>query len=282
MDSLKGSKLMNIVNIACYKFVTIPASVLPTLRAALKEKALGCELKGTVLLSTEGINLFLAGLREDIEAFKACLASYEYFTDLVYKESFSAEKPFTRMLVRLKKEIIPLGKPDIQPEKKTAPRLSPAEFKRWYETQEDMIVLDTRNDYEVALGTFEDAVDLHLDHFRNFADAVDLLPESAKEKPVVTFCTGGIRCEKAAEWMLQKGFKNVYQLDGGILKYFEECGGDFYNGECFVFDKRVALDSQLQETQTTQCYACRTPLTVAEQRADGSCPHCQTIQQKAV
>ena len=136
-----------------------------------------------------------------------------------------------------------------------------SELKKWYQEKHDMIVLDTRNDFEVKLGTFENAMDLHIEHFREFSDAVDLLPADLKEKPIVTFCTGGIRCEKAAELMLQKGFKNVYQLDGGILNYFEKCGGDFYRGDCFVFDQRVAVNSELKETQAKQCFDCRTPLS---------------------
>lgn len=264
---------MKIVNIAAYKFVTLKEAALPQWRIELKEKALQCDLKGTILLSTEGINLILAGSHNDIDAYKNFLERYSVFQGLFYKESFSDYKPFTRMLVRLKKEIISMGRPEIEPEQKTAPRLSPQAFKQWYQEKRDMIVLDTRNDYEFEMGTFENAVDLNLETFRAFPDAIDLLPDSMKEKPVVTFCTGGVRCEKAAQLMLDKGFKEVYQLDGGILNYFEQCGGDFYHGECFVFDQRVALDSDQRETQTTQCYACRSTLTV-EQQTNEQCPHC--------
>ena len=121
-------------------------------------------------------------------------------------------------------------------------------------------MLDTRNDYEVRIGAFDNAVDLGIKHFRDFPAALAKLPESAKKKPVVTYCTGGIRCEKAAELMSQEGFEQVYQLDGGIINYFEKCAGDHYHGECFVFDQRVALDPELKETKTVQCYACEIQL----------------------
>ena len=252
---------LSIVNISGYKFVFLSETTLPTLRDHLKEKAVACSLKGTILLSVEGINSFLAGTREQIDAFVEYLRTIPEFSDIRYKESFTDYQPFNRMLVRIKKEIIPMGNEKVIPEKKTAPYISPEELKKWYEEKRDMIVLDTRNDFEISLGTFENAVDLNIAHFRDFSDAVDLLPAEAREKPIVTFCTGGIRCEKAAELMLQKGFNTVYQLDGGILNYFEKCGGDFYNGDCFVFDQRVAVDSALKETAAKQCFDCRTPLS---------------------
>lgn len=266
---------MKFLNVAAYKFVTLDAAELPALRCALKDKAFACELKGTILLSAEGINLFLAGTQEKLGEFRDFLASFSAFQDLWFKESFSDYQPFTRMLVRLKKEIISMGHREVQPEKKTAPYVSPEQLKSWYESKKDMIVLDTRNDYEIELGAFDEALDLNLDTFRGFPDAVAMLPKSLKQKTIVTYCTGGIRCEKAAEYLLQQGYENVYQLEGGILNYFEKCGGEHYQGECFVFDKRVALDPELKETQTAQCYACRAPLPPADQRADGVCPYCQ-------
>jgi UPF0176 protein len=262
-----------IVNLSGYRFVTIKETQLTELRANLKNKALECQLKGTILLSVEGINAFLAGTREQVDQFVSYLRTMSEFADIWFKESFSEYQPFNRMLVRIKKEIIPIRKDSIVPEKKTAPYVSPEELKQWYAEKRDMIVLDTRNEYEVQLGTFENAMDLHLAHFNEFDEAVDFLPQELKEKTIVTFCTGGIRCEKAAELMAQKGFKNVYQLNGGILNYFEKCGGDFYNGECFVFDQRVALNSALQETDTKQCFDCRTPLKTSEV-CDAHCPQC--------
>lgn len=271
---------LSIVNISGYKFVSIPEAQLPALRSDLREKALLFDLKGTILLSKEGINSFLAGTRENIDAFVSYLRSIPEFSDIWYKESFTDYQPFNRMLVRLKKEIIPMNISSVIPEKQTAPYVSPAELKKWYEEKRDMIVLDTRNDYEIELGTFENALDLHIAHFREFADAVDLMPAEMKEKPVVTFCTGGIRCEKAAELMMQKGFKNVYQLNGGILNYFEQCGGEFYHGDCFVFDQRVAVNSELKETEAKQCFDCRTPLIGGNIK---KCPHCgsESISKRA-
>ena len=248
---------MDIVNIAGYKFVSLADAVLPTLRISLKARAVALGLKGTILLAPEGINAFLAGERTTIDTFLATLHAIPEFHNMHFKESFTDYQPFNRMLVRLKKEIIPMGDGQVIPEKKTAPYLSPETFKKWYEEKHDMVVLDTRNDFEVNMGTFENAMDLHLQHFRDFPEAVDLLPENMKEKPIVTFCTGGIRCEKAAAFMLQKGFKHVYQLEGGILNYFEKCGGAFYQGDCFVFDQRVAVNSALQETAAKQCFDCR-------------------------
>lgn len=262
-----------IVNLSGYRFVSLTAERLPSMRAELKSTADDCHLKGTILLSAEGINAFLAGTRENIDLFVSFLHTYSEFAGLRFKESFTDYQPFNRMLVRLKKEIIPMNKDNVVPSIKTAPYVSPEQLRQWYQEKRDMVVLDTRNDYEIALGTFENAYDMHLKHFREFDDAIDFLPAEMKEKTVVTFCTGGIRCEKAAELMSQKGFTNVYQLDGGILNYFEKCGGDFYEGECFVFDQRVAVNSALQETNAKQCFDCRTPLQTHDVQ-DGKCPHC--------
>ena len=264
---------LSIINLSGYRFVSLKETALPQLRIDIKNKAIECALKGTILLSSEGVNAFLAGTRENIDNFLIFFRSIPEFSDIWFKESFTNYQPFNRMLVRIKKEIIPIRNENILPEKKTAPYVTPEELKQWYSEKRDMIVLDTRNNYEVTLGTFENAMDLHLAHFNEFDEAVNFLPEALKEKTIVTFCTGGIRCEKAAELMAQKGFKNVYQLNGGILNYFEKCGGDFYNGECFVFDQRVAVNSALQETETKQCFDCRTPLKSNDIR-DGKCPHC--------
>lgn len=262
-----------IINISAYRFVSLPEHLLPEIKNDLLSKAKTLSLKGTILLSTEGINLFVAGLEDNISAFFHHLDNYKAFENLEKKRSVSQDKPFTRMLVRIKKEIISMGREEIQPEKATAPHLSPEEFKRWYDENKNMLVLDTRNTYEVELGTFKQAIDLNIESFRDFPEAVVEISDEDKAKPVVTFCTGGIRCEKAAQFMLNHGFKEVYQLDGGILNYFEKCEGEHYQGECFVFDKRVAVDTALNETDTTQCYACRMPLK--PQQIASSCPYCQ-------
>lgn len=264
----------DIINISAYRFVSLDSTRLPTIKEDLLPKAKSLDIKGTILLSTEGINLFLAGTQKHIDLFFTHLDTYPEFKALTKKLSSSHEQPFTRMLVRIKKEIISMGCPEIQPEKETAPHLDPETFRQWYQNKKQMLVLDTRNDYEVELGTFDDAIDLNIESFRDFPAAVKQLSDADKAKPIVTFCTGGIRCEKAAQYMLNLGFKEVYQLDGGILNYFEQCGGDHYRGECFVFDKRVAVNHQLQETQTTQCFACRMPLT-PDQQSD-ICIYCQS------
>lgn len=273
----EADSILPIVNIAAYKFV--PLEDLESRREHLKTYCNDLKLRGTILLSPEGINCFLAGSRESIDEFLRELRSEECFSDLEVKESFSDRQPFNRMLVRLKKEIIAFGIEDASPLKRTSPKLSPAELKQWLDEGRPVTLLDTRNDYEVKLGTFENAVDLDLDHFRNFPQAIEKLPPETKEQPMVMFCTGGIRCEKAGPFMEQMGYKNVFQLEGGILKYFEEIGGAHWNGECFVFDQRVGLDPNLQETETTQCFACQMPLTAKEQESEKyvpgqSCPHC--------
>ncbi|MCW5589823.1 MAG: sulfurtransferase [Legionellales bacterium] len=275
---------MTYLNIAAYKFVTIQPENLTPWRDALKLYTRSQGLRGTILLSPEGINLFMAGPENKIRDFQIHLATFSGCENLIYKESFSDTQPFSRMLVKIKEEIIAFGQDNIEPAKQTAPYVSPQEFKQWYENNKDMIVVDTRNDYEYRVGTFKNAVDLHIQHFRQFPEAIQHL-EDCKDKTIVTFCTGGIRCEKAAEFMRQQGFNQVYQLEGGILNYFEQCGGDFYEGECFVFDKRVALDPNLQESATIQCYACRNPLTKDDQEnCQGICPYChdQTIGQRLV
>jgi len=239
----------HFINIAAYRFVSLVDSTLPEMQMALKQRAATLELKGTILLSTEGINLCLVGTQESIDAFKIYLESWDEFKRLIYKESSSDQQPFKRMLVRIKKEIITMGHDNIQPNKTTAPYISPEQLKSWYDDNQDMIIIDTRNDYEVQLGTFDNAIALDIDCFSDLPERIEQLPEDYKTKPVVTFCTGGIRCEKAAQYMLDNGFNEVYQLEGGILNYFEQCGGAHYNGDCFVFDTRIALNTKLEETQ---------------------------------
>jgi RluA family pseudouridine synthase len=269
--------MKKIINIAAYKFVTLPE--LRLLRPRLLALCQGWELKGTILLSTEGINLFVAGAAEKIDLLLAELRGIPGLEDLSPKVSETEQQPFTRMLVRVKKEIIAFGVEGINPAQRTSPKLAAKDLKQWLDEGRPVTLLDTRNDYEVKLGTFKDARAMGIDHFREFPDAVRKLPPELKEQPIVMFCTGGIRCEKAGPFMEREGFKNIFQLDGGILKYFEECGGAHYDGECFVFDQRVGLDPSLQETEATQCFRCLTPLTVADQRdaryvSGQSCPYC--------
>jgi UPF0176 protein len=252
-----------ITNISCYKFA--PLSDLKARREALVAQCKAADLRGTILLSTEGINFFVAGPRHTVDALVDELRTWPGLAEIAPKYSSSADQPFRRMLVRIKKEIIAFGVEGIDPARNPAPKLSPRELKQWLDEGRPITLLDTRNDYEVELGTFRGAVIPHIDHFRSFPEAVAKLPPELKEQPIVMFCTGGIRCEKAGPFMQREGFREVYQLDGGILKYFEECGGAHYDGECFVFDQRVGLDPHLEESDTTVCFRCQSPIRPADQ-----------------
>ncbi|MBX3420391.1 MAG: sulfurtransferase [Pirellulaceae bacterium] len=277
MNTALDQPASGILNISTYRFV--PLDDLPGRRLRLKSLAESLELKGTILLSPEGINMFLAGPRERIEAFFEQLDGDPLLAGMQPKESLSSAPPFRRMLVRIKKEIIAFGVSEVDPIKGTSSKLPPHELKRWLDEGRPLCLLDVRNDYEIELGTFRDAQHLDIHHFRSFPQAIRRLPEAAKQQTIVMFCTGGIRCEKAGPLMEQAGFKNVYQLDGGILKYFEEVGGAHWDGSCFVFDDRVALDPQLQPTGDQLCYACQAVLHPADlqsslYRLGESCPHC--------
>jgi UPF0176 protein len=272
---------MDMINIATYKFVALDS--LQHRRDSLFALCLALQLKGTILISTEGINVCVSGTEEAIAEFKAHLLSTPEFSDLAFKESISTEQPFNRMLVKIKNEIIAFGVPSIDPVATRAPAVTPQQLKQWLDQGHDdqgneVILLDARNDYEIRLGKFQGAIDLNIHHFRDFTRALQNLDANIKQKTMVTYCTGGIRCEKAGLLLQQEGY-DVYQLEGGILNYFKECQGAHYEGECFIYDRRVALDPNLQETGTVQCFACLNPVSVAEQQLptyvpDISCPSC--------
>ena len=266
------------LNVSAYRFVTIEDTA--ALRPVLKERADRLNLRGTILLAPEGINLFVAGTETHVHAFLAALTADARFAGLETKLSWSEDQPFNRMLVKLKREIITMRRPDVDPSQTPAPRISAKRLKEWLDEGREVLLVDTRNDFEVGLGTFTGARNLHIRSFSAFPDAVskDIEPQW-RDRPVVTVCTGGIRCEKAAPAMMKAGFNEVYQLDGGILKYFEECGGAHYDGECFVFDKRVALNPDLEPSGTAQCFACQSVLSLADQASADyvygeQCPHC--------
>jgi RluA family pseudouridine synthase len=273
-----------ISNAAAYKFVQL--NELPTLRQKLRLLTRELGLRGTILLSSEGINLFIAGAPPAVEQFLAELKRAPGLEDLEVKLSPSDYQPFTRMLVRLKKEIIALGQPEIQPERYTSRKISAPELKAALDRGEDLLLLDVRNDYEVELGTFNSAVPIGLDHFRDFPQVAANLPADWRQRRIVMFCTGGIRCEKAGPVMERLGFADILQLEGGILKYFEEVGAAHYRGDCFVFDKRVAVNPELDETSAGLCYACQAVLSESDQQSPlyipgKQCPHCfQTPEQK--
>jgi len=274
-----------VVNISTYKFVEL--TNLESRRETLRRLTHEHQLRGTILLSPEGINLFVAGDRSGIDALMNHLNSDPLLADLVAKESPSDYQPFNRMLIKIKKEIIAFGIDEVAPGRETSPKLPAKELKRWLDAGKRVHLLDVRNDYEIDVGTFENAVPANVDSFREFPDAIRRLPESMKGEPVVMFCTGGIRCEKAGPFMEKAGFQEIYQLDGGILKYFEECGGDHYDGDCFVFDQRVAVDSALKETGFTQCYLCQAVVSPEQQESEEyvagkSCPACWQPPQEAM
>ena len=270
-------------NIAAYKFASLRD--LEALKSELREMCTKAGMRGTILLSPEGINIFVAAARPAIDRLLVRLRTIPELADLTAKLSESDHQPFNRMLVKIKKEIIAFGISGIDPACRPAPRLGPRQLKQWLDQGRSITLLDARNTYEVKLGTFRGAHTLDLDHFREFPTAAACLPNDLKDEPVVTFCTGGIRCEKAAPLLQKAGFAQVFQLDGGILRYFEECGGEHFEGDCFVFDKRVALDASLRETGAALCFVCQTPLTAIEQEDPRyvesiSCPHC--YKEKAV
>ena len=235
-----------VINISAYKFT--PLEDLSALKQTLLTVGTSLALKGTVLLSPEGINVFVAGDACNVDAFVSRLRAVPGLEDLTPKKSESKGQPFGRLRVKIKKEIIAFGVPGIDPARKPAPKLAPHTLKQWLDEGKPLLLLDTRNNYEVERGTFRGAIPAGIRRFRDFPTAMERLSAVPKDQPIVMFCTGGIRCEKAAPFMVREGFKHVFQLEGGILKYFEECGGAHYDGECFVFDQRDAVDAELRET----------------------------------
>ncbi len=267
----------SVVNIAGYKFEPLVDPV--DLVSLYQQKCDELELKGTMLISKNGINFSLAGTQQATDTIIAFLEEDNRFLNIPLKVTYSETQPFRRMKVRLKKEIISLGRKDINPRELTGERISPQDLKNLLDNKEDVLVLDTRNEYETRVGKFENAIDLNLDTFRDFPKAIESLPEEYKDKQIVMYCTGGIRCEKASAVMMKAGFADVKQLEGGVLDYFKETGGAYWEGDCFVFDERVALDTDLNETDYIYCYICREPLSAEEKaspdfKINEYCPYC--------
>ena len=266
-----------VVNIAGYKFEPLVDPI--DLVSLYQKKCDELELKGTMLISKNGINFSLAGTQQATDTIIAFLEEDNRFLNIPLKVTYSETQPFRRMKVRLKKEIISLGRKDINPRELTGERISPQDLKNLLDNKEDVLVLDTRNEYETRVGKFENAIDLNLDTFRDFPKAIESLPEEYKDKQIVMYCTGGIRCEKASAVMMKAGFADVKQLEGGVLDYFKETGGAYWEGDCFVFDERVALDTDLNETDYIYCYICREPLSAEEKaspdfKINEYCPYC--------
>ncbi|WP_297576920.1 rhodanese-related sulfurtransferase [uncultured Deefgea sp.] len=267
-----------IVVAALYQFVTLSDYV--QLREPLLQTMLDLNVHGTLLLADEGINGTVAGTRAGIDGLLAWLRSDPRLVDVDHKESYCDEQPFLRTKVKLKKEIVTLGVPGVDPNKKVGTYIEPKDWNAIISDPE-VLVIDTRNDYEVAIGTFERAIDPKTETFREFPDYVKEHFDPAVHKKVAMFCTGGIRCEKASSFMLGEGFEEVYHLKGGILKYLEEVPQEetLWKGDCFVFDNRVTVRHDLSEGDYELCHACRQPVSKEERLsphyvAGVSCPHC--------
>ncbi|QDQ26907.1 rhodanese-related sulfurtransferase [Chitinimonas arctica] len=275
----------SIVVAALYKFVTL--SDYPSLREPLLQCMLDNGVKGTLLLAEEGINGTVAGTRAAIDGLLDWLKRDGRFVDLDHKESYCEVQPFYRSKVKLKKEIVTMGVPNVDPNKKVGHYVEPQDWNALIADPE-VLLIDTRNDYEVAIGTFAGAIDPQTESFREFPDYVKAHFDPAKHKKVAMFCTGGIRCEKASSYMLGEGFEEVYHLKGGILKYLETVPLEEtrWEGDCFVFDNRVTVRHDLSEGDYDLCHACRQPLSAAERQSPHytpgiSCPKCwNTLSEK--
>ena len=263
---------------ALYKFVALDD--YQDIRQPLTQLLLDNQIRGTLLLAQEGINGTVAGSRESIDALLAWFKLDERLADVVYKESFNEQQPFNRTKVKLKKEIVTMGVEGIDPRHVVGTYVKP---KDWNEliSDPDVVLVDTRNDYEVDIGTFKNAVNPNTETFREFPQYVEDNLDPAKHKKVAMFCTGGIRCEKSTAYMKEQGFEEVYHLEGGILKYLEEVPEEesMWEGDCYVFDGRVAVNHQLEKSDYDVCNACRLPITEEDkQSADFekgvSCPKC--------
>jgi UPF0176 protein len=238
----------SILNISAYKFV--PLADLPGLKSELALQTKDRRLKGTIIIAEEGINLFIAAAKESINDFLGWLRRDTRFSDLWAKESWSDQQPFKKMRVKIKNEIIRMNHPAIQPQAGRAASVSPEQLSRWIDQGKDdhgrdLVLLDTRNAFEVSHGSFSNAIDFGIKKFSDFPHALEPHIEKLKEKTIVSFCTGGIRCEKAAIYMQTMGLHHTVQLEGGILNYFEKTDGRHYRGDCFVFDERELLDPKL-------------------------------------
>lgn len=263
---------------ALYKFA--PLADLPKLQQSIRLAARENGICGTLLLADEGINGTIAGPRAGMDNMLAFLRRIQGLADLEHKESIAEGAPFHRLKIRLKKEIVTIGVPDVNPVETVGTYVAPKDWNALI-SDPDVIVLDTRNDYEVKIGTFRNAVDPDLQTFRAFPDFVQQNLHNQKHKKVAMFCTGGIRCEKASSLMKQMGFGEVYHLKGGILKYLEEVPAEqsLWDGECFVFDQRIAVGHGLKAGFYEMCPGCRWPVNASDRLSSKfiegiACPHC--------
>ena len=267
-----------VVVSALYHFVRLDN--YQALRQPLYDFMMDNEIRGTILLAGEGINGTVAGSQEAIDRLHTWLRSDERLKDLRSKESFDDDMPFYRTRVKLKKEIVTMGVQDIDPNNVVGTYVKPEDWNELISDPE-VVLVDTRNDYEVAIGTFKNAIDPKTETFRQFPDYVKKNMNPAKQKKVAMFCTGGIRCEKSTAYLKQQGFEEVYHLQGGILKYLETVpeADSMWQGECFVFDNRVSVNHNLEKGDYDQCHACRLPITEEDKHSEKyvqgvSCPYC--------
>ncbi len=280
--------MSRIVVCALYKFTALDD--YRALRDPLHKVMLDNHVRGTLLLASEGINGTVAASREAIDILLAWLRNDPRLADIDCKESFTDRLPFKRTRVKLKKEIVTMGVPGIDPQRVVGTYVSPGEWNQLI-SDPDVLLVDTRNDYEVKVGTFKDAINPATETFREFPGFVKESLDPKKHKKVAMFCTGGIRCEKSTAYLKEQGFDEVYHLKGGILKYLEEMQEQetLWEGECFVFDDRITVNSRLEKGGYDQCNACRMPITGADKSSDKyqrgvSCPGCydrSTTEQKA-
>ncbi|MGB0576157.1 MAG: rhodanese-related sulfurtransferase [Alphaproteobacteria bacterium] len=275
---MTGQQENQLIVVAMYHFVGLDD--FEEMKPPLQDLCIANGLMGTILLAREGLNGTIAGPREGIDTLLDYLRADTRFKTLRYKESYTDKPPFRRMKVRLKREIVTMGVPDTDPGALCGERV---DAKRWNELiqEPDVLTIDTRNEYEVDIGTFENAISPGTETFREFPKFVDNELDPQKHRKVAMFCTGGIRCEKATNYLMKQGFEEVYHLDGGILKYLETVDKEesLWRGECFVFDDRVAVDENLAPGSYAQCYACRRPLSEADRDSPlyeigVSCPNC--------
>lgn len=277
-NSERSGAAATVVVCAMYKFV--PLENFASLREPLLATMQSLQVRGTLLLAREGINGTVAGSRQSIDALLSWLREIPEFSDIDFKESYTDQQPFLRTKVKLKKEIVTMGVEGIDPRLVVGTYIEPAEWNSLISSP-DVVLIDTRNDYEVQVGSFEGAVNPQTETFREFPDYVREHLDPKRHKRVAMFCTGGIRCEKSTAYLKEQGFEEVYHLKGGILKYLEEVpeSRSLWRGECFVFDDRVTVDHQLEKGSYDQCHACRLPITEADKASDQyqagvSCPHC--------
>jgi UPF0176 protein len=263
---------------ALYKFVTIEEP--ETFRDNLYDFMIDNEIRGTILVAEEGINGTVSGSRQHVDALLTYLRADSRLADLEHKESYTDKCPFLRTKVRLKKEIVTLGIEGVNPNNIVGTYVDP---ENWNDliSREDVVLVDTRNDYEYQIGSFKNAINPDTTSFRQFPDFVQSNLDPSKVKKVAMFCTGGIRCEKATSYMKMQGFEEVYHLKGGILKYLEQVDTDqsMWEGECFVFDDRVSVDHDLARGEYDLCHACRMPISEEEKLSPyyvlgESCPYC--------